>query len=79
VIAANARLDQAGAISITAAHERQLCVAGMGTPRLDRREQSPRPLFATGTHSRVEQLRPPMSGDRISHQRAQFVFSHDGC
>jgi len=77
VVASNARLDQAGAISITAARERQLSVAGMSAPRVDRPEKYPRPLF-TGTDGRILRLQLPMSGDRISHQRPQFVFSHDG-
>jgi hypothetical protein len=65
VIAADARLDEAGAISVAAARQRQLLVAGMRTP-------------GPGRSHPVLLFRPPMSGDRVPYQRAKLVFSHDG-
>jgi len=65
VIAANARFDEAGAISVAAARQRQLFVTGMRTP-------------GPGRSNLVRLFRPPMSGDRVPYQRAQLVFSHDG-
>ena len=65
VIAANARFDEAGAISVAAARQRQLLMTGMRTPGPSGR--NPVLLF-----------RPPMSGDRLPYQRAQLVFSHNG-
>jgi hypothetical protein len=65
VIAANARFDEAGAISVAAARQRQLPVTGMRTP-------------AAGRSNSVLLFRPPMSGDRVPYQRAQLVLSHDG-
>ena len=64
VVAANARFDEAGAIAVAAARQRQLLVTGMRTPGPGR--GNPMPLF-----------RPPMSGDRVPYQRAELVFSHD--
>ena len=76
VIATDARFDKASAISLAAPRQRQLRVAGMGPPHLDRRGKHSRPLF-TGTHGRTVRLRPPMSGDRVPYQRAQLLFSHN--
>jgi hypothetical protein len=65
VITANARFDEAGAISVAAARQRQLLVTGMRTP-------------GPGGRNPMLLFRPPMSGDRVAYQRAQLVFGHDG-
>jgi hypothetical protein len=63
MIAANVRFDEAGAVSVAAARQRQLLVTGMRPPHLGRGD--PVLLF-----------RRPMSGDRFPDQRTQLVFSH---
>ena len=64
MIAANTWFDEAGALSVAAPRQRQLPVTGMRTPGL-------------GPGDSALLLRSHMSGDRVPHQRAQLVFSHD--
>jgi hypothetical protein len=63
VVAANGRLDQAGAVSLGAGRHRQHEVAGVRTP--DRRRRD-------GTRMSTAQV----TSDRLANQIAQLIVSH---